>query len=55
MNGRKPTRAEKILMKSRGLDAREWLVLLDYSDHYVLAHRHGNVNRVLPKGKEVKA
>jgi len=49
MNGRRPTRTEKILLKARGLDPALWLIQAEYTDHYTIINRHEHNVMVLAK------
>ena len=40
MQGKKPTRAQKMFLKSKGLNPDNWLVVSDDQRRIVVMHRH---------------
>lgn len=40
MHGKRPTRQQKILLKSKGLNPDNWLVISDDRYRIVVMHRH---------------
>lgn len=40
MRGKRPTRTQKILLKSKGLNPANWLVISDDLHRLVAMHRH---------------
>lgn len=40
MRGKKPTRAQKIFLKSKGLNPDNWLVISDDQYRIIVMHRH---------------
>ncbi|MHC1722773.1 MAG: hypothetical protein AB9836_06160 [Aminipila sp.] len=50
MHSRKPTRREKVLISSYGLQPLNWLVSKTSKDKLILVHRHTNRERVIPEG-----
>lgn len=52
-NGKKPTVAQNILIKSKGLNPNNWLVIKNLSDKLIVLHRIAQTTRDIPK--EVKS
>jgi hypothetical protein len=46
-HGKRPTRAQKKLIKATGLNPLNWLVVKNLPGELHLAHRHTNTARVL--------
>lgn len=44
-HGKKPTKNQKIFIKSWGLNPENWLVTVDAPDRMELVHRHNDKNR----------
>lgn len=49
MRGKKPTRKQKILLKSRGLIPDNWLVMSDDGKRMVVLHRHSLKQKTVAK------
>ncbi|WP_353053736.1 DUF6906 family protein [Bacillus thuringiensis] len=47
-NGKKPTKREKILIKSQNLNPENWLIYKKVEGELHLVHRHTNSIRVIP-------
>ncbi len=52
--GKKPTRRQKIIISSKRLNPKNWLVLQDKPDELVVLHRHSIHPRKIPKKAEVR-
>ena len=50
-NGKKPTRAQKILMGKWHLNCENWLVVKDTSTEMEIVHRDTGRKRIIPKGR----
>ena len=51
-HGVKPTRSQKIFIKSKRLNPENWLVTKDTPDHLHLVHRYSDkTTRIIPKGE----
>ena len=49
MMGKRPTKKQKILMKSKHLNAENWLVCKDTPQEMLIRHRHSGQFRVIRK------
>ena len=49
-NGKRPTRAQKMLMTQWHLNYENWLVVKDTSTEMVIVHRTTDRLRIIPKG-----
>lgn len=49
--GKAPTKKQKILIRSRGLDYNHWLVVADDKDHIMIKHRTSNRVRNIYKAE----
>lgn len=47
--GKAPTKKQRILIKSRKLDPKNWLVVLDNKEKLVIRHRESNLVRNIYK------
>lgn len=50
MQTKKPTRAQKIFLKSKGLNPDNWLVVSDDRYRIVVMHRHSLKHKTLIRG-----
>ena len=50
-NGKKPTRAQKIFLKSRRLNYENWLIVKDTPEAMIIVHRHSGKTREIVKSK----
>lgn len=50
-NGKNPTRQQKLLIKSFGLNYENWLVCKDTPEFMEIVHRLSSKTRVIPKGR----
>ena len=48
-HGKKPTREQRKLMQTWGLDSNNWLVVKDTPEVMLVVHRHVNRTREVPK------
>lgn len=49
-HGKKPTRAQRMLLQKRKLNPADWLIERETPEHFVLVHRHfDNKTKILPK------
>lgn len=47
MNGKNPTRNQKIAINNSGLNCSNWLVIKEYKDNIEIKHRKsGNVKKI---------
>lgn len=46
-NGKRPTRAQKMLIKEAGLNPNNWLVVKNLHDQMHIVHRETNSERVI--------
>jgi hypothetical protein len=53
-HGKRPTRKQKLLIKSRRLNPANWLVIKDTPDSMEIIHRHGVTRRYLDKGVHIR-
>ena len=52
-HGKKPTRAQKMLIQKWKLDPAVWLVTKDKPDEIHLVHRYSDkTKRIIPKGEQ---
>lgn len=50
-HGKRPTVSQRKYIKSKGLNAENWLVVKDTPEQMVLVHRHSDkTTRIIPKG-----
>lgn len=49
MMGKRPTKKQKILMKSKHLNAENWLVCKDTPQEMLIQHRHSGQLRMIRK------
>lgn len=52
MRGKKPTRAQKILLKSKGLNPDNWLVVSDDKSRMVAVHRESGKRKTIVRERE---
>jgi len=50
MNGKNPTKKQKILIKSKGLNYENWLVCKDTSVEMIVKHRLSEKLKTIKKG-----
>jgi len=51
-HGKAPTKAQKILLRSYGLDPANWLIVKNTSNEMIISHRHTETIRKIPKRRE---
>ena len=48
-HGKRPTKGQKIFIKSKGLNYENWLVCKDTPTEMVIEHRHTNTRKTIKK------
>ena len=53
-HGKKPTRAQRQLIKEWRLNSENWLVVKDTPESMTIMHRHSEQIRIIPKTRKEK-
>lgn len=50
-NGKRPTKAQKNLLRYSGLTPDDWLISKNTSTEMIIVHRFTGCTRIIPKGR----